>query len=270
MITNAHLSSAPTLDRDFHRDPPTHRIRVLVVGMGIYAQLLARQLRQDGAFDAVDTDCEEVTGALSKYQPHVAVIDTGSAQDPRKGSDLVRQLRLLLPQMEVVLLLGPDRPQLILDAFRAGANGILSRRESLDSLKKCVCCVHRGQVWASSDQLRMVLETLRSALPTQLVDFSGRPLLCKREQEVVRAIAEGMTNREIAYHLKLSTHTVKNYILKIFDKLGVSSRVEVVLYAVSQTSQSRRQVAPLDDLAPGPHHSGREPVRSAQPLPCAI
>jgi two-component system nitrate/nitrite response regulator NarL len=267
MITNAHFSSAPTFDRDFHREPPTARIRVLVVGMGIYAQLLTRELRQDGAFDAVDTDCEEVAGALSKHRPHVAVIDAGSAQDPRKGSDIVRQLRLLLPQTQVVLLLEHNRPQLILEAFRAGAHGILSRRESLDSLKKCVCCVHRGQVWASSDQLRMVLETLRTALPTQLVDFGGRPLLCKREQEVVRAIAEGMTNREIAEHLKLSTHTVKNYIFKVFDKLGVSSRVEVVLYAVSQASQSRRQMAPPDDLAPGPCHSGGEQVRSAQLLP---
>jgi two-component system nitrate/nitrite response regulator NarL len=254
----------PTFDPYFHRDPSTDRIRVLVVGMGIYAQLLARELRQDGAFDAVDTDCEEVAGALSKHRPHVAVIDAGSEQDPRKGSDIVRQLRLLLPQMQVVLLLGHSRPQLILEAFRAGANGILSRRESLDSLKKCVCCVHGGQVWASSDQFRVVLEALRSALPTQLVDFSGRPLLCKREQEVVRAIAEGMTNREIAHHLKLSTHTVKNYILRIFDKLGVSSRVEVVLYAVSQASQSKRQMAPPDDLVPEPRHSGGEQVSSAQ------
>jgi DNA-binding NarL/FixJ family response regulator len=267
MITNAHTSSAPTLNWDFHCEPPTDRIRVLVVGMGIYTQLLARELRQDGVFDALDTDCEEVAAALSRQRPHVAVIDAGSEQEPLKGLAIVRQVLFLRPQTQVVLLLESNRPQLVLAAFRAGAHGILSRRESLDSLKKCVCCVHRGQVWASSYQLRMVLETLRSALPTQLVDFSGRALLCKREREVVRAIAEGMTNREIAEHLKLSPHTVKNYIYKIFDKLGVSSRVEVVLYAVSQASQNRRQMAPPDDLVPGPYHSGGEQVSSAQLLP---
>jgi DNA-binding NarL/FixJ family response regulator len=228
----------------------------------MYTQLLARALIKN--FDPVETDCEEAVTAVSNHRPQVAVINAGSDREPSKGFDIVRQLRVLHPQTQVVILLESNRPQLVLEAFRAGASGVLSQRESPDILKKCIRCVHRGQVWASSGQLRLVLETLRRALPAQLVDFSGKPLLSKREQDVVRGIAEGMTNREIAEHLKLSAHTVKNHVFRIFDRLGVSSRVEVVLYAMSQASQNRRQTAPSDDLVSRQCHAGAEQVRSAQ------
>ena len=239
MITSAGISSTPDIDLSAQREQSADSIRVLLVGMRMYTQSLAGALRPDQTFDAIEAGCEEVAAALSNHRPHVAVIDAGSGREPSKGSDIVRQVRVLHPQTQVVLLLESNRPQLVLEAFQAGANGVLSRGESLDILKKCICSVHRGQVWASSGELRLVLETLRSALPSQLVDFGGKPLLSKREQDVVRGIAEGMTNREIAEHLKLSVHTVKNYVFRIFDRLGVSSRVEVVLYAVSEASKSQ-------------------------------
>src|SRR6202022_2436248 len=75
-------------------------------------------------------------------------------------------------------------------------------------------------------------------------DARGALLLSKREQEVVRCVSEGLTNREIASRLKLSGHTVKNYIFKIFDKLGVSTRVELVLYAFSHRESSPSPTVP--------------------------
>ncbi|MFZ0761030.1 MAG: response regulator transcription factor [Candidatus Sulfotelmatobacter sp.] len=237
IITNAGIAGAPTIDRGVPCEQTADSIRVLIVGMRMYTQLLARALRPDQNFDPVETDCQEAATAVSNHRPQVALINVGADREPSKSFDIVRELGVLHPQTQVVVLLESNRPQLVLEAFRAGASGVLSRGESLDILKKCICCVHRGQVWANSGQLRLVLETLRSLLPAQFVDFSGKPLLSKREQDVVRGIAEGMTNREIAEHLKLSAHTVKNYVFRIFDRLGVSSRVEVVLYAVSQASK---------------------------------
>jgi DNA-binding NarL/FixJ family response regulator len=67
-------------------------------------------------------------------------------------------------------------------------------------------------------------------------------LLSKQEAKIVRLVADGRTNREIASHLELSEHTVKNYLFKIFDKLGISNRVELVLYAMSQADQSNAEV----------------------------
>ncbi|MBZ5550920.1 MAG: response regulator transcription factor [Acidobacteriia bacterium] len=263
-ITTTGISSTLDIDRGAPCEQTADRIRVLIVGMRMYTQLLARALIPDQNFDPVETDCEEAATAVSNHRPQVAVINAGSDRELSKGFDIVRQLRVLHPQTQVVILLESNRPQLVLEAFRAGASGVLSRGESLDILKKCIRCVHRGQIWASSGQLRLVLETLRSALPAQLVDFGGKPLLSKREQDVVRGIAEGMTNREIAEHLKLSAHTVKNYVFRIFDRLGVSSRVEVVLYVVSQASKRQPDLEPSTDFLLAQSPVCRQQVRSTQ------
>jgi DNA-binding NarL/FixJ family response regulator len=82
------------------------------------------------------------------------------------------------------------------------------------------------------------LEAFAQLAPMRVVNADGMRLLTKREEDVVRLLAEGMQNREIAKELSLSEHTVKNYLFHIFDKLGVSSRVELVLYAVSSTKRS--------------------------------
>jgi DNA-binding CsgD family transcriptional regulator len=82
--------------------------------------------------------------------------------------------------------------------------------------------------------LEYVFEELAAARPLYLVDANGRNLLSKREQQVVALVAEGFTNRQISQELKLSEHTVKNYLFRVFEKLGISTRVELVLYALSQ------------------------------------
>ena len=96
-----------------------------------------------------------------------------------------------------------------------------------------------GQVWVNTAQMEFVLEALAGLTPFKVVDAKGRVLLSAREQEVLLCVAEGLTNREIASRLRLSEHTVKNYLFRIFDKLGVSSRVEMVLYAVSQLASGQ-------------------------------
>jgi DNA-binding NarL/FixJ family response regulator len=101
-------------------------------------------------------------------------------------------------------------------------------------LRKCVYSVNIGQIWASSAQLSFVLEVFsRRWVPEEIVDSLGRPLLSKRELDVVRCVSEGMTNREIALHLALSEHTIKNYLFRTFEKVGVSNRAELLLYALN-------------------------------------
>ena len=78
-----------------------------------------------------------------------------------------------------------------------------------------------------------MIEAFSQLAPMRVVNADGMRLLTKREEDVVRLVAEGLQNREIARELKLSEHTIKNYLFHIFEKLGVSSRVELVLYAVS-------------------------------------
>jgi DNA-binding NarL/FixJ family response regulator len=120
-------------------------------------------------------------------------------------------------------------------------------------------------VWASSIELHFLLEALAQPA-TASFRHLGSPPLSARESDVVRCVAEGLTNREIAQRLKLTEHTVKNYLFRIFDKLGVSSRVEVVLHALgnggSRSSHSpgnRRQVQQKG--LPRPSTPNRLPVR---------
>jgi DNA-binding NarL/FixJ family response regulator len=131
----------------------------------------------------------------------------------------------------VITLLDTSEREAVIAAFRAGAQGVFCRTEPFRLLAKCIQCVEAGQVWASSSELQFVLGALTQPALAHL-SSNGKSPLSAREIDVVRCLAEGLTNREIARRLKLTEHTVKNYLFRIFNKLGVSSRVEVVLYAL--------------------------------------
>jgi DNA-binding NarL/FixJ family response regulator len=105
-------------------------------------------------------------------------------------------------------------------------------------LARCIESVHVGQIWASSQELHYLLDEVRRAKPLGIVDAKGKTLLSVRENQVVRLVAEGFSNREISQQLSLSEHTVKNYLFHIFEKLGVSTRVELVLYAMARRDEA--------------------------------
>ncbi len=140
------------------------------------------------------------------------------------------QISLASPGTRIILLMDVSHPSAVVEAFRCGAQGIFSRTESSKILAKCIHSVHRGQVWANSAELGYVIGALKDSEPVRPAEAGGGAILSKREQDVVRCVAEGLSNRQIATRLRLTEHTVKNYLFRIFDKLGVSSRVEVALY----------------------------------------
>ena len=211
-------------------------IRVLAAdSTRMNSQLLATALERDRRFQVLDSpaDGQEILARVLRESPAVVVISAEVDGNPRKGFELVREIHAVRPEINVVMLLDSCDRDPVLEAFRAGACGVFSRNDSLKSLAKCIYSVSQGQVWANSRELRYLLNGLGEALPLRVVDARGRELLSRREQDVVRAVAEGLSNREIAQRLGLTEHTVKNYLFRIFDKLGVSKRVEVALYAYS-------------------------------------
>jgi DNA-binding NarL/FixJ family response regulator len=94
--------------------------------------------------------------------------------------------------------------------------------------------VHEGQIWAGTIAVKYLINALERVAPMRVMDARGEELLTNREHQVVSLVADGLNNREISEQLHLSEHTVKNHLFHIFEKLGISSRVELVLYVLSQ------------------------------------
>jgi len=104
--------------------------------------------------------------------------------------------------------------------------------------------VHEGQVWANGQQLKFAMEALASAAPSAIVDAKGVHLLTKRELSVVTLVAQGRSNRDISQELRLSEHTVRNYLFRIYNKLGVSTRLELAVYALNQRDAVQTESSP--------------------------
>jgi DNA-binding NarL/FixJ family response regulator len=124
----------------------------------------------------------------------------------------------------------------VLEAFSAGARGVLCHTDPFEVVCKCIQSVHAGQIWANSQELQWILRALTDRKPSRIVNTLGIPLLTSRQEQIVRMVVEGLPNREISAALQVSAHTVRNHLFRIYEKLGVSSRVEMVLYALSRQS----------------------------------
>ena len=234
----AHLTAVPNQDR----------LRVLAAdSTSMSTQLLVEALARDPQLHLIESPSNGATllNLVKREKPHVAVVSAKLGENNGGGYELVREIRTQSATTRVIVLLDASERASVIEAFRAGAQGVFCRTEPFRLLGKCIQCVYQGQVWASSGELQFVLEAL--AQPT-LANFqaNGGSVLSAREIDVVRCVAEGLTNREIAQRLKLTEHTVKNYLFRIFDKLGVSSRVEVVLYAFGSSAGAHRTPAPVN------------------------
>lgn len=221
----AQLSSFPLQDR----------IRVFAAdNTSMNTQLLVEALGRDGQFTMATATGREADSlaAVKREHTHVALISARQGNDSKGGFGLSRELRSVSPNTRVIMLLDSSERTPVIESFRSGARGVFCRTEPLKLLAKSIKCVHEGQIWASSAELQYLLEAMLEPVPMSFLSANGDRLLSSRELDVVRCVAEGLSNREIAQRLSLREHTVKNYLFRIFDKLGVSSRVEVVLYAL--------------------------------------
>jgi two-component system nitrate/nitrite response regulator NarL len=215
-------------------------LRVLVADSTLLTgSLIADALGRDRKLSITNTTTSSILSAASTSHPHVTILSEALEGIPGRGFAVLTELRAAIPQARVIMLLDRAEREMVVEAFRRGARGVFCRSDSLTMLTRCVYRVHEGQLWISGHQLEYVLETLNAAPATRLVNAQGAVLLSKREQDVTRCLSAGLTNREIALELKISQNTVKNYLFRIFNKLGVSSRIEVVLYAASQRRADR-------------------------------
>jgi DNA-binding NarL/FixJ family response regulator len=180
-----------------------------------------------------------------KVAADVALISANLRERPLAGFALLKQLLKGNPLLRCIMLLDSGEKDLIVEAFRSGALGVCEREQPYKQLCKCVYSVHCGQIWANSQQLRYVLQALVAGMPARITDAQGKVLLTRREEQIASLVAEGLKNREVADQLKLSEHTVKSHLFNIFERLGISSRAELILYLFSH----KNSVAQFDEPA---------------------
>lgn len=215
---------------------PNQRVRVLIADadyMG--SQLMANALnryRNDFEVVGIANSSQETVQKIQTCKPDVSVLSPGLRDGDRTGLQVLEKMRDFSPRTTPILLLHSLDRETVVDAFCAGARGIISRADSFQVLAKCIRCVHKGQVWANNQQIEYLIGALPQHRP-RLAKSSRVSALTPREKEVIRLLAEGMKNREIARALQITEHTVSNYLYRIFEKVGVSSRLQLILYALS-------------------------------------
>jgi len=219
------------------------RIRVVVAAPHpIASHLLAQALERRKELLVVEcvSDPLRLASAIVKHHPDVLL---ASVHLKRLAEDRFLELDNILDKysgLACVVLLDSNDPEIVVDAFRARAKGIfLCTDRNTEMLQKCIRCVVEGQIWADATQMNYIVSALPKAHQRDLVAKRKMSnILSPREEQVVLQLAEGLTNRDIAARMHLSENTVKNYVFRIFEKLGLSNRVEVVLYATTHMQQS--------------------------------
>ncbi len=206
-------------------------------------QLLTSALRHHG-FQV--SSCESQSALVLELADHgvmdVAVLSCAVLPSGESDMAVLRTLHLSYPQIPKIVLMASEGRELAVQSFRLGARGLFCLADSsFQRLCDCIQQVHRGEIWATTQQLNYLLDSVCQVPSLRVVSANGEKLLTSREEQVVALVADGLTNRSVATELGLSEHTVKKYLFRIFEKLGISNRVELVLYAVHHGSMQQSE-----------------------------
>jgi DNA-binding NarL/FixJ family response regulator len=212
-------------------------------------QLMEGALRRNRHLSVLASAVEstEFLDAFKNLHPDVCIVSSNLKDGATSGFRVTRELRAVNQDARVIVLLDSSEKPLVIEAFRSGALGVFSRDEPFDVLCKCIHKVHGGEVWANNQDLQFMVESLAKDASPSITDSKGVRLLTKRELSLVQLVAEGRTNRDISRELNLSEHTVRNYLFRIFNKLGTSNRLELALYVINQREGYGNQLVG-DDL----------------------
>jgi two-component system nitrate/nitrite response regulator NarL len=206
------------------------QIRIFVADRNpMNSQLLAESLGRNPRFEITGVAAaEKVLSLVPLHKTDVAVISAEVDGVTKKGLQLARTLNARYPDVRIVVLLDVGSRDSVIASFHCGAMGVFCRTEPLSELVACIERVSRGEIGASPTNSEFLIEALRSTPSCEGIEADKIGLLSHRELQVAECAAQGQSNRQIADRLGLSTHTIKNYLFRIFEKLGVSNRFELL------------------------------------------
>lgn len=169
----------------------------------------------------------ECLALVEKLKPDVVVLDLKMPE--KDGLSVLNDLGGKDASTRTIVLTASEDERDFVEVVRRGARGVVLKQAASELLLEGIRKVHRGEMWI--DQ-RVAAEVMRAMTRSAGAEQQARPLLTEREQDIVRLVTQGFRNKEIADKLSIGEQTVKNHLHNIFDKLGVSDRLELALYAL--------------------------------------
>ena len=177
-------------------------------------------------------DGEQAVKLVRRHKPDVLLLDW--AMPRLRGLDVLQDLVALSESVRIIVLTASIENQQILEALQRGARGVVLKESATEVLLKSIRAVLAGKYWIGRERVSDLVEAVRSVAPlfrdTQITPTPFR--LTPREREIVAAVVAGFANKEIAQRFALSEDTVKHHLTNIFNKTGVSNRLELAVAAI--------------------------------------
>ena len=208
-------------------------IRIFVIDDHVlYRESLVAVLNKEKGLKVVGqgSTVEDTKPRLAETKPDVVLCEV--KLPGQNGLDLLREVPALSPETRIIALSDGEVTNDVVEAMRRGARGFLDKQSPVELLLKCVRKVHAGEIWLNGRLTEAVLHTFGTQQPVS--KLNGKAELSRREMEVIQLVIQGYKNKDIGQKLFISEKTVKNHLSAIFNKLGVTDRLELTLYAFEQ------------------------------------
>jgi DNA-binding NarL/FixJ family response regulator len=208
----------------------------------------------------------QTLAAAKKFSADVLIFEAALTPSPLEAvSDLLRQV----PQMKLVVVTHEPNEELTLELFRRGAHGIVSREVEPEVLVECLRKVSQGEPWLDRQGVTWVLSAYRTQ-GSRPAGSRPKVQLTPKESLIVSCVTQGMKNKEIALRVGTTEQVVKNYLRKVYDKLGVADRLELALYCLNHRvvdGDKKSEASP--EAANNKANGAAAGASNAQPVPAA-
>jgi DNA-binding NarL/FixJ family response regulator len=227
--------------------PPKSKIRIVVADdHPIFRDGLCKLLALEEDFEVVAQaqDGRQVLDVLQQYEPDILLLDL--KMPGLDGLATLQRLQASKNKTRVIVLTASDDKNEFVQAMKLGTSGIVLKQTATELLIKSIRKVHAGEIWLDSHTTAAVIRQFVAnekppvQTPAAQTRERERSPLSQREREIVALVAQGFKNKEMAEKMFISEQTVKNHLHNIFDKLGVSDRLELALYAIHNNLHTGR------------------------------
>jgi len=199
--------------------------------------------------------------AIKKFSADVVIFESALTANPVEAvADLLRQSS----DIRLVVVIPASSEELTLELFRRGAHGIVSREVEPEVFVDCLRKVAAGGTWLDSQGVRWVMEAYRNQ-NSRPAGTRSKVQLTPKETLIVSCVTQGMKNREIALRVGTTEQVVKNYLRKVYDKLGVADRLELALYCLNHHVVDNTKVPPLPPTVENNKAAGAAAASGASP-----